>query len=201
MLIARSAFVVVGGRGGASLRQRRQYSRQYPLASHGRRRRLTWLVLVYYVPMVVVSVVLIIWQRYSRRGEAHDHESSNPEWGATFDHGGRRAKHHNAVSDPSGAVPIVRVMLARTWRWLGRTCRSQPIETELIFGAGISGTRRALQRPPPTATSPAGPPRCRSASRVARRAADGRRPEPPLAIQRRSIRGGTRLGDPPDAAH
>jgi hypothetical protein len=36
---------------------------------------VTWLVLVYYVPMVVVSLVLIIWQLYSRRGEALDHES------------------------------------------------------------------------------------------------------------------------------
>jgi hypothetical protein len=36
---------------------------------------VTWLVLVYYVPIVVVSLVLIIWQLYSRRGEALDHES------------------------------------------------------------------------------------------------------------------------------
>jgi hypothetical protein len=31
---------------------------------------VTWLVLVYFVPMVVVSLVLIVWQLYSRRGEA-----------------------------------------------------------------------------------------------------------------------------------
>ncbi len=31
---------------------------------------VTWLVLVYFVPMVVVSFVLMVWQLYSRRGEA-----------------------------------------------------------------------------------------------------------------------------------
>jgi len=30
---------------------------------------VTWLILSYYVPLVVVSVVLIAWQLYSRRGE------------------------------------------------------------------------------------------------------------------------------------
>jgi hypothetical protein len=35
---------------------------------------VTWLVLVYFVPMVVVSLGLIVWQLYSRRGEALDHE-------------------------------------------------------------------------------------------------------------------------------
>jgi len=33
---------------------------------------VTWLVLVFFVPMVVVSTVLIAWQLYSRRGEALD---------------------------------------------------------------------------------------------------------------------------------
>jgi hypothetical protein len=32
----------------------------------------TWLVLVFYVPMIVVSTVLIAWQLYGRRGEALD---------------------------------------------------------------------------------------------------------------------------------
>lgn len=31
---------------------------------------VTWLVLVYFVPIVVMSVVLVVWQLYSRRGEA-----------------------------------------------------------------------------------------------------------------------------------
>jgi hypothetical protein len=31
---------------------------------------VTWLILVYFVPMVVVSLVLIVWQLYSRRAEA-----------------------------------------------------------------------------------------------------------------------------------
>jgi len=45
---------------------------------------VTWLVLVFFVPMVVVSVVLMVWQLYSRRGEALDgergllHEASQP---------------------------------------------------------------------------------------------------------------------------
>ena len=33
---------------------------------------VTWLVLTYFVPMVVVSTVLIAWQLYSRWGEALD---------------------------------------------------------------------------------------------------------------------------------
>ncbi|SDA57923.1 hypothetical protein [Mesorhizobium qingshengii] len=33
---------------------------------------VTWLVLVYFVPMVVVSCVLFVWQLYARRGEALD---------------------------------------------------------------------------------------------------------------------------------
>jgi hypothetical protein len=33
---------------------------------------VTWFVLVYFVPMVIVSLVLIVWQLYSRRGEALD---------------------------------------------------------------------------------------------------------------------------------
>jgi len=32
----------------------------------------TWFVLVFYVPMIVVSTVLIAWQLYARRGEALD---------------------------------------------------------------------------------------------------------------------------------
>jgi hypothetical protein len=35
---------------------------------------VTWLVLVFFVPLVIVSLVLIIWQLYSRRGEALDRE-------------------------------------------------------------------------------------------------------------------------------
>jgi hypothetical protein len=31
---------------------------------------VTWLILVYFVPMVIVSLVLMVWQLYSRRGEA-----------------------------------------------------------------------------------------------------------------------------------
>jgi hypothetical protein len=33
---------------------------------------VTWMILVYFVPMVVVSVVLLAWQLYARRGEALD---------------------------------------------------------------------------------------------------------------------------------
>src|SRR6266853_1453546 len=33
---------------------------------------VTWMVLTYFVPMVVVSCVLLIWQLYARRGEALD---------------------------------------------------------------------------------------------------------------------------------
>jgi len=32
----------------------------------------TWLVLVFFVPLVIVSMVLLVWQLYSRRGEALD---------------------------------------------------------------------------------------------------------------------------------
>jgi len=35
---------------------------------------VTWFVLVYFVPIVIVSLVLIVWQLYSRRGEALDRE-------------------------------------------------------------------------------------------------------------------------------
>jgi hypothetical protein len=35
---------------------------------------VTWLILVYFVPMVVVSLVLMVWQLYSRRGEALNRE-------------------------------------------------------------------------------------------------------------------------------
>jgi F0F1-type ATP synthase membrane subunit a len=34
----------------------------------------TWLILVFFVPIVVVSLVLIVWQLYSRRTEALDRE-------------------------------------------------------------------------------------------------------------------------------
>ena len=33
---------------------------------------VTWMVLTYFVPIVVVSCVLLIWQLYARRGEALD---------------------------------------------------------------------------------------------------------------------------------
>lgn len=33
---------------------------------------VTWLVLVFFVPMVVVSCILLVWQLYSRRSEALD---------------------------------------------------------------------------------------------------------------------------------
>jgi hypothetical protein len=33
---------------------------------------VTWLVLAFFVPMVVVSTVLLIWQLYARRGEGLD---------------------------------------------------------------------------------------------------------------------------------
>jgi hypothetical protein len=33
---------------------------------------VTWFVLVFFVPMVVISVVLLVWQLYSRRSEAID---------------------------------------------------------------------------------------------------------------------------------
>jgi len=32
----------------------------------------TWLILAFYVPLIVVSVVLLVWQLYARRGEALD---------------------------------------------------------------------------------------------------------------------------------
>lgn len=31
---------------------------------------VTWMILGFYVPMIIVSLVMIIWQLYSRRGEA-----------------------------------------------------------------------------------------------------------------------------------
>jgi F0F1-type ATP synthase membrane subunit a len=42
---------------------------------------VTWIVLTYFVPMVVVSLVLTIWQLYSRRGETLDpgHPSAQAE--------------------------------------------------------------------------------------------------------------------------
>jgi hypothetical protein len=42
---------------------------------------VTWLVLVFFVPMVVVSLVLLVWQLYSRRSESLD-------IGHTFAHAG-----------------------------------------------------------------------------------------------------------------
>jgi hypothetical protein len=36
----------------------------------GAARGVTWLTLAFFVPMVVVSLVLLIWQLYARRGEA-----------------------------------------------------------------------------------------------------------------------------------
>jgi len=33
---------------------------------------VTWMILVYFVPMVVVSSVLMVWQLYARRGEQLD---------------------------------------------------------------------------------------------------------------------------------
>jgi hypothetical protein len=33
---------------------------------------VTWMILVFFVPMVVVSAVLLAWQLYARRGEALD---------------------------------------------------------------------------------------------------------------------------------
>ena len=37
---------------------------------------VTWLVLVFFVPAVIVSLVLVIWQLYARRGEALNPEGS-----------------------------------------------------------------------------------------------------------------------------
>jgi hypothetical protein len=37
---------------------------------------VTWMILVYFVPMVVVSLVLTAWQLYARRGEAPDRDRS-----------------------------------------------------------------------------------------------------------------------------
>ncbi len=37
---------------------------------------VTWMVLTYFVPMVIVSVPLLIWQLLARRGEALDRGSS-----------------------------------------------------------------------------------------------------------------------------
>jgi hypothetical protein len=47
----------------------------------------TWLVLVFYVPMVVVSVVLLVWQLSTRHGEALDpaiHDKSRRPLGAVL---------------------------------------------------------------------------------------------------------------------
>jgi hypothetical protein len=37
---------------------------------------VTWLILGFYVPLLVVSLALIIWQLYSRRGEAIDNSKA-----------------------------------------------------------------------------------------------------------------------------
>jgi hypothetical protein len=39
---------------------------------------VTWLILGFYVPMVVVSLVMIAWQLYARRGEALDSSAALP---------------------------------------------------------------------------------------------------------------------------
>jgi hypothetical protein len=54
---------------------------------------VTWLVLVFFVPMVVVSLVLIVWQLYSRRGEALDREH-------LVQHGARQPTIVGAVGTP-----------------------------------------------------------------------------------------------------
>jgi hypothetical protein len=33
---------------------------------------VTWLIIGFYVPLLIVSLVLIIWQLYTRRGERFD---------------------------------------------------------------------------------------------------------------------------------
>lgn len=39
---------------------------------------VSWMILVYFVPAVVVSAVLLAWQLYARRGEALDAASNAP---------------------------------------------------------------------------------------------------------------------------
>ena len=87
----------------------------------------------------------------------------------------------DAVWDPSGRSPQSQCSGdARADMALARA--DTPARNQLKLNSFLAlvyqepGGRR--RRPPPTATSPA---RCRSASRGARRAADGRCPEPPLA--------------------
>ena len=36
---------------------------------------VTWLILGFYVPLLMVSLALIIWQLVARRGEAFDHSA------------------------------------------------------------------------------------------------------------------------------
>ena len=38
---------------------------------------VTWMILVFFVPMVVVSLALIVWQLLSRRSEALDTSAGN----------------------------------------------------------------------------------------------------------------------------
>jgi hypothetical protein len=38
----------------------------------GAARGVTWMILGFYVPLIIVSLALIAWQLYSRRGEALD---------------------------------------------------------------------------------------------------------------------------------
>jgi hypothetical protein len=54
---------------------------------------VTWLVLVFFVPMVFVSLVLIVWQLYSRRGEALDRAD-------LVQHGSRQPTMVGAVGTP-----------------------------------------------------------------------------------------------------
>jgi hypothetical protein len=42
---------------------------------------VTWMILVYFVPMVVVSAVLLTWQLYSRRSEALEEASERVQSG------------------------------------------------------------------------------------------------------------------------
>jgi hypothetical protein len=42
---------------------------------------VTWMVVSFYVPILMVSVGLTIWQLYSRRGEALEHSASGAPFG------------------------------------------------------------------------------------------------------------------------
>ena len=48
---------------------------------------VTWLILAFYVPLVIVSLVLLAWQLYARRGEAltsADQIRNHPSDAASF---------------------------------------------------------------------------------------------------------------------